>query len=72
VDAVQALNNPLIVHIRLFDLYRGDPIPAHKKSLAYSIAYRATDRTLTATEVNTLHAQVVDHLVRTLGLEVRA
>jgi phenylalanyl-tRNA synthetase beta chain len=72
VDAVQALSNPLIVNVRLFDLYRGDPIPAHKKSLAYSIAYRATDRTLTATEVNTLHAQIVDHLVQTLGIEVRA
>ena len=28
-------------------------------------------RTLTATEVNTLHAQVIDHLVQTLGVEVR-
>ncbi len=72
VDAVNALANPLIVKMRLFDLYHGDPIPAHKKSLAYSIAYRATDRTLTAEEVNTLHAQVVQHLVQTLGVEVRA
>jgi len=39
--------------------------------LAYSILYRAADRTLTATEVNTLHAQVIDHLVQTLGVEVR-
>jgi phenylalanyl-tRNA synthetase beta chain len=72
VDAVQALTNPLIVNVQLFDLYRGDPIPVHKKSLAYSIAYRAADRTLTANEVNTLHAQVVNHLVHTLRIEVRA
>jgi len=71
VDAVHALTNPLIAGARLFDLYRGDPIPAHKKGLAYSILYRAADRTLTATEVNTLHAQVIDHLVQTLGVEVR-
>ncbi len=70
-DAVNALTNPLIVSVRLFDLYRGDPIPRHKKSLAYSIAYRAADRTLTTNEVNTLHAQVVAHLVQTLGVEVR-
>jgi len=72
VDAVNALTNPLIVRVRLFDLYRGDPIPMHKKSLAYSIAYRAANRTLTTNEVNTLHAQVVAHLVQTLGVEIRA
>jgi phenylalanyl-tRNA synthetase beta chain len=72
IDAIHALSNPLVVSVRLFDLYRGEPIPAHQKSLAYSIAYRATDRTLTASEVNALHAQVVHHLVQTLGVELRA
>jgi phenylalanyl-tRNA synthetase beta chain len=71
-DAVHTLGNPLITAVRLFDLYRGSSIPGHKKSLAYSIEYRAADRTLTALEVNTLHAQVVEHLVRTLNVEVRA
>jgi phenylalanyl-tRNA synthetase beta chain len=71
-DAVKALQHPLIAEVQLFDLYRGTPIPPHKKSLAYSIAYRAVDRTLTAMEVNALHTQVVEHLVGMLGLEVRA
>jgi phenylalanyl-tRNA synthetase beta chain len=35
--------------------YVGAPIPEGKKSLAYSIAYRAADRTLTDAEVNQLH-----------------
>lgn len=72
VDAVNTLAHPLITSIRLFDLYRGEPIPAHKKSLAYSIAYQAADRTLTATEVNALHAQVVEQIVGTLEVEIRA
>jgi phenylalanyl-tRNA synthetase beta chain len=71
IDAVQAFPHSFIAGARLFDLYRGDPIPAHKKGLAYSIMYRAADRTLTATEVNTLHAQVIEHLVQTLGIEIR-
>ena len=72
IDAVDALANPLIVEVRLFDQYRGSPIPQNKRSLAYSIAYRATDRTLTALEVNTLHAEVIAHLARTLDVEVRS
>lgn len=71
IDAVQALENPLITETRLFDLYRGAPIPDHKKSLAYSIAYRASDRTLTTQEINILHAQVIEHIVRTLSVDIR-
>jgi phenylalanyl-tRNA synthetase beta chain len=71
IDAIRSLANPLIVEIRLFDQYRGSPIPEHKQSLAYSIAYRAMDRTLTALEVNTLHTQIITHLAQTLDVEVR-
>jgi len=71
IDAVHALGSPLITETRLFDLYRGAAIPAEKKSLAYSISYRAPDRTLTAQEVNILHTQVIEHIVRTLGVEIR-
>jgi phenylalanyl-tRNA synthetase beta chain len=71
IEAVSELAHPLIMDVRLFDLYRGDAIPAKKKSLAYSISYRAPDRTLTAVEVNSVHAQVVAHVVQTLEVEVR-
>jgi len=72
VEAVHSLGNPLISETRLFDLYRGEAIPPQKKSLAYSIAYRAPDRTLTAQEINALHTQVIEHIVRTLGVEIRS
>jgi phenylalanyl-tRNA synthetase beta chain len=72
IDAVRALAHPLIVDMQLFDRYQGSQIPLDKQSLAYSIAYRTTDRTLTALEVSEAHTQVIEHLVRTLGVEVRA
>jgi phenylalanyl-tRNA synthetase beta chain len=71
IDAVRALAHPLIVDMRLFDRYQGSQIPPDKQSLAYSIAYRTADRTLTALEVSETHAQVIEHLVKTLGVEVR-
>jgi len=71
IDAVHALAHPLIVDMRLFDRYQGSQIPPDKQSLAYSIAYRTADRTLTALEVSEAHAQVIEHLVKTLGVEVR-
>jgi phenylalanyl-tRNA synthetase beta chain len=72
LEEVRALGSPQIESVRLFDCYRGAPVPAGKKSLAYSIAYRAPDRTLTDDEVNALHAEVVQRLTTRFRLEVRS
>ena len=40
----------ILEQIRLFDVYRGVPVPAGKKSVAYSLVLRAADRTLTVEE----------------------
>ena len=71
VEEIRALANPQIEMVRLFDCYRGAPIPAGRKSLAYTIAYRAADRTLTDDEVNGLHAAVLERLTKRFTLEFR-
>ena len=71
IDAVKEAAEPLVEDVRVFDQYTGAPIPAGKKSLAYTIAYRAPNRTLTDDEVNAMHDQLVAQLVRQLPLEVR-
>ncbi|HXQ24215.1 MAG TPA: hypothetical protein VN812_21210, partial [Candidatus Acidoferrales bacterium] len=61
----------VIEDVSLFDQYVGPPIPAGKKSLAYTIAYRAPDRTLTDAEVNDMHAQLIAALKDALHIEPR-
>jgi phenylalanyl-tRNA synthetase beta chain len=56
----------------LFDVYEGDPLPAGKKSLAFSVDFRALDRTLTDEEVEERVRAIADRLARDLGGEVRA
>jgi phenylalanyl-tRNA synthetase beta chain len=58
--------------VRLFDCYRGAPIPSGRKSLAYSVAYRASDRSLTDDAVNVLHDAVLAHLRGQFTLELRS
>jgi phenylalanyl-tRNA synthetase beta chain len=72
VEEIRALGNPQIESVRLFDCYRGAPIPSGRKSLAYSIAYRAADRSLTDDEVNTLHGAALEHLRRRFTLDLRS
>ena len=61
-----------LVESSVFDCYRGAPVPEGKKSLAYSIAYRASDHTLTDDEVNTAHDRVCPHLSARFALTLRS
>jgi len=45
--ALRAGAGPLLESLRLFDVYRGDPVPPGRKSLAFALRFRAPDRTLT-------------------------
>lgn len=72
VHWIKDLNHALIEDAAVFDEYRGSPIPGGKKSLAYTIFYRAQDRTLTDTEVNQLHQQLAGQIGELFGAQLRA
>jgi phenylalanyl-tRNA synthetase beta chain len=57
--------------IELFDVFRGQNVPAGQKSVAYAFTYRHAERTLTDAEVNTAHEQVVAQLKQKLGATIR-
>jgi phenylalanyl-tRNA synthetase beta chain len=72
VDWIKNRGEPLIEAASVFDQYLGPPIPEGKKSLAYKISYRAEDRTLTDSEVNTLHQTLVEQIGQNFGAELRS
>jgi phenylalanyl-tRNA synthetase beta chain len=72
LQEIRVLDDPLIETASLFDCYRGVPIEPGRKSLAYTIAYRAPDRTLTDDEVNAAHQRVREHLAATFPIELRS
>ena len=56
----------------LFDVHTGPPLPPGKKSLAFSVDFRAPDRTLTDEEAGRAVARIVDRLAREVGAQLRA
>lgn len=72
ISHLRSLEIAFICGIDLLDFYRGGQIPTGKKSLAFSIEYRADDKTLTAEEVNALHAKVVDSVCRHFSAQLRS
>jgi phenylalanyl-tRNA synthetase beta chain len=69
--AVRQARVPGLEQVELFDVFRGQNVPAGQKSVAYAFTYRAAERTLTDEEVNTAHAGLLEHLKRSLGAAVR-
>jgi phenylalanyl-tRNA synthetase beta chain len=61
-----------IEKVELFDYYKGKNIPGGRKSLAFRIVYRAKDRTLTDSEVESIHEGLVGYILKKTGGELRA
>jgi phenylalanyl-tRNA synthetase beta chain len=60
-----------VERVEPFDVYQGEGLPAGKKSLAYSLVFRASDRTLTDEEVNAAMQKVQDELAKTTDYAIR-
>jgi phenylalanyl-tRNA synthetase beta chain len=64
----------LLRSAELFDVFTdpsGQKLPTDRKSLAYSLHYRADDRTLSAGEVEAAHGKVLEGLKKALSVEFR-
>jgi phenylalanyl-tRNA synthetase beta chain len=70
-DTIVAHGSELLRSAELFDVYTGDPIPAGKKNLTYTLVYQATDRTLKDVEANGLLEKLVRVLHEKFGATLR-
>lgn len=70
-EAIRSRGGPWLQEIRLFDVYEGPQIPPGRRSLAFSLLYRAEDRTLTDGEVNEAVSRMLEAL-RPLDIQLRA
>ncbi len=70
-EVVRQAGGPMLGTVSLFDVFRGGQIPAGKKSLAFSVAYQAPDRTLTDVEAGKLREKLVRALAEHVGAVLR-
>lgn len=67
---IEKASGKMLETLTLFDVYEGAQIPDGKKSVAYSAVYRASDRSLTGEEVQTVFDKVVRKL-EGIGAQLR-
>lgn len=70
-DTIRRAGGALCESVRLFDVYEGPQVGDGRKSLAFSITYRAVDRTLTDAEVNEVHDAVRAAIAEECGAVLR-
>jgi len=70
-SVVREIGGDLMENVALFDRYEGKQIPSDRVGLAYSITYRAKDRTLTVSEAFGRHQEIIDALSRRLDARLR-
>lgn len=68
---IRAGGGELLADVRLFDVYRGESIPAGTKSLAFAMSFLAPDRTLTDKEIEKAFKAVQGRLQHVLKATIR-
>jgi phenylalanyl-tRNA synthetase beta chain len=66
-EAIRAVGGPDLAEIRLFDIYRGTPLGADEKSLAWRLVFHARERTLTEAEIESAVAAITPAVARIGG-----
>ncbi|MDH7486924.1 MAG: phenylalanine--tRNA ligase subunit beta [Anaerolineae bacterium] len=70
-QAIRAAGGRLLREVKLFDVYRGAPVPAGKKSMAYALTFQSDTKTLQDAEVAGLRQRIVQRLEKELGAVLR-
>ena len=71
VAAIRKFAPAELENVHLFDIFTGEAVGKGKCSLAYSLTYRSSERTLTDEEVNGYHNSVKKALKQELNVEIR-
>ena len=71
-DIIQSAGGKTVTKINLFDVYRGGQAGQGKKSLAFSLTYQVSDRTLTDKEVARIRKKIIRQLEEKIGAQLRS
>ena len=70
-EVIRKKSGTILEELKLFDVYKGKQVPEGMKSVAYSITFRAEDKTLTDEEVNAAMDKIIKGLKTELEAQLR-
>lgn len=69
--AIKKSAGSLLISSEVFDVYTGKGIDESKRSIAFSLLFGASDRTLTDEEINNLMSKIIENLEKKFNAELR-
>lgn len=69
--AIKKAAGSLLISSEVFDVYTGKGIDESKRSIAFSLLFGASDRTLTDEEINNLMSKIIENLEKKFNAELR-
>jgi phenylalanyl-tRNA synthetase beta chain len=72
INSIKSNGSQLLEEVDLFDIYEGEQIEKGKKSMAYSLSFRAEDRTLKDQEVEIITNRIVEGLEKGFNASLRS
>ena len=72
MEGIQASGGKMLETIELFDIYRGAQLGVGRKSIAFSLSFRAPDRTLTDAEIAGAMEKILKSCEASFGAKIRA
>jgi len=70
LDFVAGVGEDLIGGVEVFDVYKGNKIPKGKKSVAFRFTYQSFERSLTDTEVNSIHEDISRKVLKAFNAQL--
>ena len=70
-EVIRRHGEALLEQVELFDLFRGKELPPGYKSCGIGLVFRASDHTLTDTEVVQVESRIIQQLQQATGARLR-
>lgn len=71
MKAIEQKGGEYLEEVKLFDVYKGAQVPEGMKSVAFSLSFRAPDKTLKDEEVTQAMDRILKNLEKTFGAQLR-
>ena len=71
IDVIKKSAGRLLTNIEVFDVYTGEKLASDEKSIAYSLTFNDSTKTLTEEEINTLFEKIIKDVESKLDAKLR-
>ena len=72
INAVSNVDQDLISNIKVFDVYEGENIPQHQKSIAISVTIRSSEKTLNDNDLEKINKLIIETVENKTGAKIRS